>query len=145
MLANRSIPRCTVIPELAYPDIGKAIDWLCDAFGFTLRVRIGNHRAQLNVGDGTVVLTELPSGNADETPRVDRAHSLMVRVEDVDRHHNRSAQRGARILRPPVDHPYGERQYAAEDFAGHRWTFSQSIADVAPEEWGGTPAQICRR
>jgi len=52
MLANRSIPRCTVIPELAYPDIGEAIDWLCDAFGFSLRLRIGNHRAQLNVGDG---------------------------------------------------------------------------------------------
>jgi len=44
---------------------------------------------------------------------------------------------GARILRPPADYPYGERQYTAEDLAGHRWTFSQTIADVAPEEWGG--------
>jgi hypothetical protein len=25
--------------------------------------------------------------------------------------------------------------------AGHRWTFSQSIADVAPEEWGGAPGE----
>jgi hypothetical protein len=58
MLTNRSIPRCTVIPELAYPDAGEAIGWLCDAFGFTLRIRIPNHRAQLNVGDGAVVLTE---------------------------------------------------------------------------------------
>jgi uncharacterized glyoxalase superfamily protein PhnB len=62
MLANRSIPRCTVIPELAYPDISKAIDWLCDSFGFTLRLRIADHRAQLNVGDGAVVLTELAEG-----------------------------------------------------------------------------------
>jgi hypothetical protein len=30
-----------------------------------------------------------------------------------------------------------ERQYTAEDLGGHRWTFAQSIADVAPEEWGG--------
>lgn len=58
MLANRSIPRCTVIPELAYPDVAEAIDWLRDAFGFTLRLRIANHRAQLNVGDCAVVLTE---------------------------------------------------------------------------------------
>jgi hypothetical protein len=36
-----------------------------------------------------------------------------------------------------ADYPYGERQYTAEDLGGHRWTFSQSIADVAPEEWGG--------
>ena len=59
-LANRSIPRCTVIPELAYPDVGNAVTWLCDAFGFTLRPRIANHRAQLNVSDGAVVVKEGP-------------------------------------------------------------------------------------
>jgi hypothetical protein len=47
MLANRSIPRCTVIPELAYPDASEAADRLCDVFGFKLRIRIGNHRIQL--------------------------------------------------------------------------------------------------
>ena len=137
MLTNRSIPHCTVIPELAYPNIGEAIDWLCAAFGFTLRLRIADHRAQLNVGDGAVVLTEGP-GSAGP----DLAYSVMVRVEDADRHHERAREHGARILRPPADHPYGERQYTAQDFAGHRWTFSQSIADVAPEDWGGTSGQL---
>ena len=33
---------------------------------------------------------------------------------------------------------YGERQYNAEDFAGHRWDFTQTIADVDPKDWGGT-------
>jgi uncharacterized glyoxalase superfamily protein PhnB len=151
MLANRSMPRCTVIPELAYPDMGEAIDWLCDAFGFTLRLRIGNHRAQLNVGDGAVVLTERRVGEGHDSPgtvefrpprRGELANSLMVRVQDVERHHERASRRGAAILRAPTDYPYGERQYTAEDLAGHCWTFSQSIADVAPEEWGGTPGQI---
>jgi len=137
MLANRSCPRCTVIPELAYPDIGKAIDWLGDAFGFTLRLRIADHRAQLNVGDGAVVLTELAEGH-----RVDVGHSVMVRVENVNQHHERASQHGARIIRPPADHPYGERQYTVEDFAGRRWTFSQSIADVDPATWGGTPGKL---
>jgi uncharacterized glyoxalase superfamily protein PhnB len=50
MLTNRSIPRSTVIPELAYQNIGEAIDFLCDAFGFTVRLRIAEHRAQLSVG-----------------------------------------------------------------------------------------------
>jgi uncharacterized glyoxalase superfamily protein PhnB len=49
---------------------------------------------------------------------------------------------GARIVSPPTDYPYGERQYSAEDLSGRRWTFTQSIADVAPEEWGGTSAQL---
>jgi uncharacterized glyoxalase superfamily protein PhnB len=64
----------------------------------------------------------------------------MVRIDDADRHHERARDRGARILQPPTDFPYGERQYTAEDLGGHRWTFSETIADVAPEEWGGRSA-----
>jgi len=137
MLANRSIPRCTVIPELAYPDVAEAIDWLRDAFGFTLRLRIANHRAQLNVGDCAVVLTER-RGDAEGVP----THSVMVRVDDVQRHHDRAVREGARILRPPTDYPYGERQYTVLDPGGHVWTFSESIADVDPVEWGGTPGAL---
>jgi uncharacterized glyoxalase superfamily protein PhnB len=137
LLYNRSIPKCTVTPELAYPDVGEAIAWLCDTFGFTLRLRIANHRAQLNVGDGAMVVKE-------GTPGQGKAgtDSVMVRLTDLDAHHERAKQRGARILRPPADYPYGERQYTVEDLAGHAWTFSQSIADVVPEQWGGTSAQL---
>src|SRR5688572_4881425 len=116
MLQNRSMPASTVIPELAYPDIGEAVAWLSYAFGFTVRLRIGNHRAQLDVGDGAVVITEW-QGRWRER-EVDLTHAVMVRVEDVDAHHERAMQHGARILRPPADYPYGERQYSAEDLAG---------------------------
>jgi uncharacterized glyoxalase superfamily protein PhnB len=61
----------------------------------------------------------------------------MVRAEDVDAHHARAQALGARILDGPKDFPYGERQYNVEDLAGHHWCFSQTIADVAPEDWGG--------
>ena len=138
MLSNRSIPRCTVIPELAYPNMGEAIDWLREAFGFTLRLRIADHRAQLNVGDGAVVLTTM----AVKEQAADLSHAIMVRVDDVNRHYERAKQRGARILRPPADYPYGERQYSVADPHGHCWTFTQSIADVNPEDWGGTPGEL---
>lgn len=135
MLSNRSMPRSTVLPELAYPSIGEAIDRLGEAFGFTARIRMGDHRAQLNVGDGAVILIEVDRN-------VGLKASVMVRVEDVDAHHERARRSGVRILRPPTDFPYGERQYNAEDFAGHHWSFSQSIADVDPRDWGGTPVQL---
>lgn len=64
--------------------------------------------------------------------------SLLIRVEDVDAHHERARAHGARILQRPTSYPYGQRQYTAEDPSGHRWSFSQTIADVAPEDWGGT-------
>jgi len=124
------MPECTVIPVLGYEDVGKAVDWLCNAFGFTVRLRIANHRAQLFVGDGAVVVNE--GHRLAETN-----HSIMVRVEDVDRHHEHARKHGAIILHPPTSYLYGERQYSAEDPGGHCWTFSQSIADVDPDEWGG--------
>jgi uncharacterized glyoxalase superfamily protein PhnB len=46
-------------------------------------------------------------------------------------------QFGARIVNPPIDYPYGERQYSVEDLGGHQWTFSQTIADVDHSSWGG--------
>jgi uncharacterized glyoxalase superfamily protein PhnB len=143
MLTNRSIPRSTVIPELAYRDVTEAADWLCAAFGFTIRLRIGNHRAQINVGDGAVVVTELGMREGTGAPGgVERAHAILVRVDDVHRHHEHARQQGVRILRPPADYPYGERQYTVEDPGGHIWTFSQSIADSNPTDWGGVPGEL---
>jgi uncharacterized glyoxalase superfamily protein PhnB len=135
MLSNRSIPKSTVLPELAYPDIGEAIGKLCEAFGFTLRISIGDHRAQLNVGDGAIILIEADRG-------VSLKNSILMRVEDVDAHCEHARRHGVRILREPADFPYGERQYNAEDFAGHHWCFTQSIADVDPRDWGGTPGEL---
>ena len=130
VIPNRSVPDAQVIPELPYDDVGKASEWLCAAFGFKERLRIGDHRVQLVFGDGAVIAIQ----RGDEAS----VGSVLVRVEDANSHHERAAGYGARIVRPPEDYPYGERQYTAEDLGGHRWTFSESIADVDPASWGGT-------
>jgi uncharacterized glyoxalase superfamily protein PhnB len=139
MISNRSVPASVVIPVLAYDDVAEATDWLCNAFGFKVRLRIGTHRAQLVFGDDAVIVTEL----RDPRPVPDaHTHSVHVRVEDADGHYERAVGHGARILQPPTDYPYGERQYSAEDLGGHRWTFSQSIGDVDPASWGATGVDI---
>jgi len=61
----------------------------------------------------------------------------QVRIEDAKGHCERARQNGAIILTEPQDQPYGERQYNAQDFCGHRWDFTETITDVAPEEWSG--------
>ena len=140
MLSNRSIPRATVIPVLAYQDVNEAAAWLCDAFGFTVRMRIGNHRVQLNVGDGAVIAREMrPDENS---MGLGIGHSVTVRIEDADAHCNRAREHGARITQEPVTHMYGERQYNAMDLAGHSWTFSQSVEDIHPGQWGGTAERL---
>jgi uncharacterized glyoxalase superfamily protein PhnB len=125
---NRSVPAVSVIPELPYRDVREAAEWLCLAFGFRERLQIGDHRAQLVYEDGAVIVIEGEAGPS----------HLLVRVDDADAHRAQAEAAGATILSEPTDWPYGERQYAAEDLGGHRWTFSESIADVDPAEWGGT-------
>jgi uncharacterized glyoxalase superfamily protein PhnB len=123
-----------VIPQLVYDRVPDAVRWLCDVFGFAVRWQAGDHRAQLEVGGGgCVVVTEAETSHA-----LRGQWSVMVRVPDVDAHHERAVAGGATILEPPTDYPYGEHQYEAEDLGGHHWAFTQSIADLAPEDWGGS-------
>jgi uncharacterized glyoxalase superfamily protein PhnB len=129
-----------VIPVLAYPDVNQAAAWLCDAFGFSVRLRIGDHRVQLNVGDGAVTVREMRQ--AEDNAALGVGCSITVRIQDIDAHCTRARDHGARITQDPVTHMYGERQYNAIDFAGYSWTFSESVADVHPQDWGGTPEQL---
>jgi uncharacterized glyoxalase superfamily protein PhnB len=122
---------------LIYPDVREAVAWLAAAFGFVERVQIGeDHRSQLSFGEGAVIIGDVRGDRRPPRPG-ESTHSVMVRVDDVDGHCARAREQGARILQEPTDFEYGERQYTAEDPAGHRWTFSETLDDVAPETWGG--------
>ena len=140
MISNLSAPPGPIVPRLIYENVAAAIDWLRGAFGFTERLRTppepdgSIHHVQLNVGEGSVILTA-PSGNQ-------FVPGLMVRVVDIDAHFERAKQFGARILNPLATHAFGERQYSAEDLAGHHWAFTQSVADVRPEAWGAVVAEV---
>ena len=128
-MQNRSMPPGDVIPEIPYRDISEAVSWLSSAFGFQERLRIADHRAQISVGTGSFVVVQ---GNP-EAGKV----ATMIRVSDIDSHYSTAVAFGAHVFGPPETYPYGERQYSTEDLAGHRWVFSQSVADVDPADWGG--------
>ncbi len=142
MNANRSIPPATVIPVLTYPDVRAAVAWLVSAFGAVEHVRIGaGHRAQMSIGAGAFIVAE-PTATWRAPRRGELvAASIMVRVDDLSSHFERARAAGATIVDEPTDHVYGERQYSVEDLAGHHWTFTQTIADVAPEEYGCTTVE----
>jgi uncharacterized glyoxalase superfamily protein PhnB len=133
MRANLSMPATAIIPVLDYPDVLAAVTWLEQAFGFEVRLRIGTHRAQLQFEGGAIVVSE--SNSPDAAPGT--GHSVMVRVEAIEAHLSRARQHGARIIRDLEEFPYGERQYSCLDPAGHSWTFSETIRNVDPAQWGG--------
>ena len=137
MKANRSIPSATVIPVLVYPEVRAAVAFLSEAFGFAERVQIGDdHRSQLRFGDGALIVGDVRGERRPPRPG-EETHQVMVRVEDARAHCEHARAHGARIRMEPTDFQYGERQYHAEDPWGHRFTFSETLTDVKPEEWGG--------
>jgi uncharacterized glyoxalase superfamily protein PhnB len=148
MIENRSAPGA-VVPNLCYDDVTAAARWLCDVFGFSERYRYGPNNevigAQLALGDAIVMLFGPRRGHGDAADfefhpprRGASSHAITIRVDDVDRHHDRARASGAQVLLPLQTYAFGERQYSVEDFAGRLWTFSQSVADVPPEDWGAT-------
>lgn len=100
------------------------------AFDFRLRWQIGVHRAQVAVGANAAIAIAggQPSATTDH---------LMERVEDAGANREQARSAGAAVS-DLEDHPYGERQYTATDFAGRSWVFTQSIADLDPADWGAT-------
>jgi uncharacterized glyoxalase superfamily protein PhnB len=126
-----------VIPVLTYPEVRAAVDWLVEVLGFTERVRIGpNHRAQLSFGAGSLIVADAAHGRA--APSDDGvAQAVMLRVDDLAGIHERVRQAGGTIAAEPQDFEYGERQSSFVDPWGHRWTLTQTLRDVLPEDWGG--------
>ena len=132
-----------VVPMLSYEDVGRAADWIVEAFGFEEVERYEDERTvthvTLKLGDGTVYLGN-PGPNYRgprrlaetceaarrmlETPYV--VDGVMVQVDDIEAHYERARVAGATILTELEDNPgIGQRQYRVDDIEGHRWMFVQ--------------------
>ena len=136
---NLSMPDSPVIPVLQYADVPDAVIWLCRAFGFSERLRIGSHRVQMATGAMGGYVVVAAGGSAERKAAANS--SVIIRIRNADEHHAAAKLAGAEILHPPETYPYGERQYSATDPGGHVWTFSETVANVNPGDWGGVLVQ----
>ncbi len=130
-----------VIPSLAVDGAAAAIDFYCEVFGATVRMRMDGPdgrvgHAELQLGDSVVMV-------ADEFPEMDHRGpravggtpvTLSVYVEDVDATFPAAVAAGARELRPVEDQFYGDRVGQFEDPFGHRWSVGTHVEDVSEEE-----------
>jgi uncharacterized glyoxalase superfamily protein PhnB len=140
MLMNRSAPHARLTPVLTVADVRAAVAWYSEVLGFVEHVRIGEgHRSQLGLPDAPaaeLVLSEVRPGR--RTPGHQRSHQVMLKVSDVADVVERAVALGARLTDPIHDWEYGERQATIDDPFGHQWVLNQTLADIAPEEWGWT-------
>ena len=129
-----------ITPYLLYEDVAGALDWLARVFGFQERMRFADKdgtitHAEMTFADAAIMLG-FPGSDYRSPKQLGQATQLIhVYVDDVDEHFAQAKGQGATIISELEDQTYGERRYIAEDPEGHRWTFSQHVRDVPPEEW----------
>ena len=129
--------------SLYYPDPAKAIDWLCHAFGFEVRIKVEGEggrieHSELTFGEGLIMVAG--SDRSERMPQIrtpaevggGNTQNLFVYVDDVEAHCKRAREAGATIVAEPKTVDYGEdywsdRSYACIDLGGHHWWFAQRL------------------
>jgi uncharacterized glyoxalase superfamily protein PhnB len=134
--------------SLIYRDAAKAIDWLCHAFGFEVRLKVEGdggriEHSELVFGEGLIMASDpkpekYPYWRAPSDVGGVNTQSLMIYVDDVEAHCKRAREAGAKIVAGPETHDYGEdywsdRGYECEDPGGHHWWFFQRMRSPKPK------------
>ena len=128
-----------------YQNPAAAIDWLCEAFGFEVRIKVQGDdgsivHSELLFGEGLIMVSAAkkegkPEWGYRRSPRSiggANTQNMMVYVDDVEAHCRRAREAGARIVAEPSTTDYGEgywvdRGYEVEDLDGHHWWFYQRL------------------
>ncbi|MEO6730196.1 MAG: VOC family protein [Ferruginibacter sp.] len=131
-----------IIPMLSYENGITAMDWLCKVFGFSERARMVDNsgiltHGEITLGDGVVMLSsQTPDYQSpkhhrlgcEDTTRYYNVpyiiNGLLVCVDDVENHYEKSRGNGAAIL-SDLEEGGPRLRYRAEDLEGHRWMFIQ--------------------
>ena len=126
-----------------YEDPAAAIDFICRAFGFEVRLKVEGEggrieHSELTFGEGLVMVGAV-EGKRDFHTSPKRTggkvtQTMCIFVDDVDKHAERAKAAGAKIAIEPVTNDYGDdywsdRSYLAEDLEGHKWWFMQRVRD----------------
>lgn len=131
---------------LFYEDPAAAIDWICRAFGFEVRLKVEGPDGQiahseLVYGEGLIMVGHVGGRSGRKPPLPTRSpreiggvntQCLCVMVDDADQHCAHARAAGAKIIDEPTTTDYGEaywadRTYRAEDPEGHQWFFVQRV------------------
>ncbi|UVK36479.1 VOC family protein [Mesorhizobium sp. AR10] len=117
-------------PTLRYKNAAKMIDWLGEAFDFSVRARFGEgdvvHHAELTFRSSMIMLGTARDdkfGQMVGAPGSGGGRAIYVAVADADAAFARAKSAGADILEELVDRNYGSREFICRDPEGNVWSF----------------------
>jgi catechol 2,3-dioxygenase-like lactoylglutathione lyase family enzyme len=106
-----------VTPQLAVRDLDASLRFYRDVLGAEV-VRLRSDFASVRLGPAEIFLS------AAATPAAPAC--CCVLVDDADALFALYRERGARMLEPPADRPWGVREFTLEDLDGHRFRIGHS-------------------
>jgi uncharacterized glyoxalase superfamily protein PhnB len=138
----RGWPR--ISSSLYYPDGARAIDWLCEALGFEIQIKVEGEggrieHSELVFGDGLVMVGDESRGSGAPSHRKSplsvggaNTQNLMIFVDDAKAHGERARAAGAKIVQEAKLSDYGADYWTdltceVEDLGGHRWWLTQRL------------------
>jgi uncharacterized glyoxalase superfamily protein PhnB len=131
---NPSNSGSTLIPCLRYRDAPRAIDWLCQVFGFERHLIVpGDNNtiahAQLSYGRGMIMLGSASNEGAygplvvqPEDIGGAQTQTTYLVVPDADAVYERVNAADGKIVIDIVDEEYGGRGFTCRDLEGHIWS-----------------------
>ena len=123
-----------IVPYLSYVDAHAAMEFLTRAFGLEVVQAVDGEdgrlmHGEMRHGNGVVML-----GSVDDPPTVGSPGLYLV-VADVDAHHARAMEAGAREVYGPEDTAFGTRRWRGRDPEGHEWSFGTYAPSTEPPSW----------
>lgn len=110
---------------MAVPDLAATTAWWRDVMGFTLNDQIEGW-SFLSRGGFHLRLGECPDA-IDPADLGDHQYFAAVFIDDVDALYSEISARGANVLRPPRDEPWGYREMPVQTPDGHRFMVVQLL------------------
>lgn len=124
-------PTTHIWPTFVYDDAPSAIQFLQDAFGFTVSLIVANdtdeaiiEHAQLRWPEGGGVM--LGSSGRPDNPFAARPTGVgaaYVVTSNPDTVYDTAIAAGAEIFQPLIDETYGNRSFSVKDPEGNVWSF----------------------
>ncbi|TKT79103.1 VOC family protein [Aquamicrobium sp. LC103] len=114
-----------------FRDAARMIDWLGEAFGFTVRASYKDDKgtvqhAELAFGSSIIMVGQAREdeyGDIVGGPAATGGKSLYIAVDDADALYRRASAAGATIEEELVDRDYGSREFICRDPEGNVWCF----------------------
>jgi uncharacterized glyoxalase superfamily protein PhnB len=130
----------SVTPSLTCRDAAAALEFYRNAFGAVEVFRLAAPgvgkvmHAEIRIGNSTLMMSdEYPEWDC-LAPEFAKGGSFMIYVAAVEASFTQAVAAGAKVVMPVTDQFWGDRMGRVACPFGYRWSLSQKVREVPPDE-----------